>query len=1095
MHEIVCVGDVHEGLSFDFRIDPETGISERALDLHGNFAKAARWAIEHRASLFCILGDLFDRAHVAPVFREMVRRDVIEPLGDAGIEVWILAGNHDQPRRAVRSTSLDDYRGYSHVKVFRDPKMEVRDIDGRRIGFILIPYMHPEQVVEQVRETLAKDVPRELAYEAARRTWQEWIRNRAQDLKDADLRILFGHFEFQGVRYASTAPTEVVPNDFTFTPDMIPDAIDLVVFGHIHMHQTVGGKIVYAGAPERIDWGERLDPKGFLVIRPEGGWSFVELPARPMDKVETVVGLGDDVTDDAKVEAAAVSNLEPAPGPEGFVLEEIEMRGFMRYLEKTVPPLRFPEKYTVITGRTGAGKSSILDAITFALYGKTTRTDIQSVKLADVCRPNGYVRVAFRQGDERWEITRGFTTKKESYLEVTRDGEAVQGTIPDKERTIRDVVGLDYDGFRNSTFVRQEEMKELGAASGAQRLAVFQKLFRLEIFEQALERAKERFTIVKGDIQAKEAEIAAREEALGRLPALRQQLGSLDQERRERGARVAQLQAALEAGSREMKDLEAKHERWVRSSAALEDRSTRLKALEAREAELRDQGQIAAKLEPERAALEKEIEDLDRLREELDRLKETKATHQQRETAARAAGREFDLAKHEHEKRRDETKDRIDELHRKIASLRTDVDRETAFSSLRDEGRLEERVTRIARELEWLADRADLVRELSEEQARAEKALFRVHEKVASIDQDSFVLTEYKRQLEQLKDDLRREADDSHRLLQPLDDAKIEALRQLDAVPFTEMDEKRLEFVGQSVLEKAGKRKRLDELTILLRQVGDMSARLSDLAMQRQSLETERIALETELAGLRSSEEAFGTAKARIETLQGELDAERKAWHLLEGQATTLKEQIAGLEADAMKLKESERQREALRGELEIYDVLVNRVFHKRGVVMYAVDQLLPELEIEASKNLSELTDGRFGRIRLETYEEGRGHGIRILVQGVDGQWHDVAEFSGGEKTQINAALRFAIARELASMPQIGRTFGRMKTLFIDEGDLGSLDTEISRELFVQKLLRMGEVFEKVILITHLAEIAERFPGRIRVTMTPNQESKAEVLS
>src|SRR5213593_3480011 len=245
MHEIVCVGDVHEGLSFDFRIDPETGISERALDLHGNFAKAARWAIEHGASLFCILGDLFDRAHVAPVFREMVRRDVIEPLGRAGIEVWILAGNHDQPRRAVRSTSLDDYRGYRHVKVFRDPKMEMREIDGRKIGFILIPYMHPEQVVEQVRETLA----------------------------------------------------EVVPNDFTFTPDMIPDAVDLVVFGHIHMHQTVGGKIVYAGAPERIDWGERLDPKGFLAIRPEGGWSFVELPARPMDKVEAVIGMSDDVTE------------------------------------------------------------------------------------------------------------------------------------------------------------------------------------------------------------------------------------------------------------------------------------------------------------------------------------------------------------------------------------------------------------------------------------------------------------------------------------------------------------------------------------------------------------------------------------------------------------------------------------------------------------------------------------------------------------------------------------------------------------------------------------------------------------------------------
>src|SRR5205823_6208287 len=161
-------------------------------------------------------------------------------------------------------------------------------------------------------------------------------------------------------------------------------------------------------------------------------------------------------------------------------------------------------------------------------------------------------------------------------------------------------------------------------------------------------------------------------------------------------------------GSKEMKILETKHERWVRSSAALEDRTTRLKSLEARVTEVREQGQIAAKLEPERALLQKDTEDLDRSREDLDRLKETKA-------------------------------------------------------------------------------------------ARAEKALARVHEKVASIDQDSFVLTEYKRQLEQLKDDLRQETDDSHRLIRPLDGAKIEALRQLDAVPFAEQDEKRLEFLGQSV--------------------------------------------------------------------------------------------------------------------------------------------------------------------------------------------------------------------------------------------------------------------------------------------------------
>ncbi len=297
MHEIVCVGDVHEGLSFDFRIDPDTGISDRALDLHGNFAKAAQWAIEHQASLFCILGDLFDRTHVAPVFRELVRRDVIEPLGKAGIEVWILAGNHDQPRRAARSTSLDDFRGYPHVRIFREPKAETRTVDGRAIGFILLPYLHPDEIVEQVREKLGKEIPREEAYEAARRVWKGWIQNRADELKEADLRILFGHFEFQGVRYASTTPPEVVPHDFTFTRDMLPDSVDLAVFGHIHMHQTLFDKVIYTGAPERVDWGERKDPKGFVALRADGTWSFVELAARPMEKVDVTVAMGDDVTE------------------------------------------------------------------------------------------------------------------------------------------------------------------------------------------------------------------------------------------------------------------------------------------------------------------------------------------------------------------------------------------------------------------------------------------------------------------------------------------------------------------------------------------------------------------------------------------------------------------------------------------------------------------------------------------------------------------------------------------------------------------------------------------------------------------------------
>jgi exonuclease SbcC len=795
------------------------------------------------------------------------------------------------------------------------------------------------------------------------------------------------------------------------------------------------------------------------------------------------------------VDIEATSSFEPTASGEGFVLEEVEMRGFMRYVEKTDPPIRFPEKFTVITGRTGAGKSSILDAITFALYGSTTRTDIQTVKTSDVCRPGGYVRVSFRQGESHWEVRRGFTTKKDSYLEISRDGETVSGTIREKEQTIQDVVGLDYTGFRNSTFVRQEEMKELGAARGADRLAVFQKLFRLEVFERALQKAKEAQAAIQSDLRAKDADIAARGESLLRLPPAREQLETARRNLAAGSLEVAALGGKAHDAEADLRKREADHESWVRVCSALDDRTRQIETLSRRADEARERGRQAAELESQLKTLEEEVADLDAIREEVDRLKDRQQGHERARLAADSAVRIFDQAKKDHERRRDQIKDKMDALLRKVAGLHTDLDRDGAFNLLRDEGRLEERVARIGRELEWLAERADLVEQLHEERARTEKALAHIHEKVASIDQDSFVLTELQAQIQELRGDLKREADESHETLQPLDDAKIAALRQLDANPFTERDRQHLDILAKSVQEKTARRRTADELAARIKSAGDTARVLTELAEQVRVTESERTALEKEAEGFQAREAAYGKARADLETIRNALEEQRRLYHTLEGQAKQLHAQIADLEADAEKLKEAERQREELRLRGEIADILVTRVFHNRGVVMYAIDQLLPELEIEASKNLAELTDGRFNRIKLETYEEGRGHGIRIQVQGVDSLRHDVGEFSGGEKTQINAALRFAIARELASLPQLGRTFGRMKTLFIDEGDLGSLDTEVSRELFVQKLFRMGEFFDKVILITHLAEVADRFPSRLRVTMTPNQESRVEVLA
>jgi exonuclease SbcD len=92
---------------------------------------------------------------------------------------------------------------------------------------------------------------------------------------------------------------------------MLPDDVDLAVFGHIHAHQVVYDRFVYTGAPERIDWGERDDPKGFLALDAANAtWEFVELPARTMTKVEVTVAIDEDPT--AKILAALPPNPKDA---------------------------------------------------------------------------------------------------------------------------------------------------------------------------------------------------------------------------------------------------------------------------------------------------------------------------------------------------------------------------------------------------------------------------------------------------------------------------------------------------------------------------------------------------------------------------------------------------------------------------------------------------------------------------------------------------------------------------------------------------------------------------------------------------------------
>lgn len=310
MNEIVIVGDVHEGRTYDFRVNPLISVSDRTLDLHNNLVRAAKFAVENKAALFVLLGDLFDRTNVAPIFREYVRQDVIEPLGKASVKVLILAGNHDQPRVFERGTSIDDFSGYPHVTIFRKPTCLVETISGRKICFVIMPFLYPDNILNQLGKP-AQDVPEDQRITVSQEVLKEFLRKSSGT--EADSRVLLAHYYFEGAELSNPLYPEAEMGELEFTQSMIPQNIDLAFFGHVHLHQTRearGVPVVLVGAVERIDWGEKQGRKGFVTLDlATMKWEFRELPTREMLELRVKIEEGEkDPT--AKILSKIPSNLE-----------------------------------------------------------------------------------------------------------------------------------------------------------------------------------------------------------------------------------------------------------------------------------------------------------------------------------------------------------------------------------------------------------------------------------------------------------------------------------------------------------------------------------------------------------------------------------------------------------------------------------------------------------------------------------------------------------------------------------------------------------------------------------------------------------------
>jgi len=173
--------------------------------------------------------------------------------------------------------------------------------------------------------------------------------------------------------------------------------------------------------------------------------------------------------------------------------------------------------------------------------------------------------------------------------------------------------------------------------------------------------------------------------------------------------------------------------------------------------------------------------------------------------------------------------------------------------------------------------------------------------------------------------------------------------------------------------------------------------------------------------------------------------------------------------------------------DLVIFKELV-KAFGKNGLQALIIENAVPEIEIEANKILSKLTEGAMA-LSLEMVKPTQTGGAKETLEiyiGDSSGTRSYETFSGGEAFRIDFALRVAISKFIAN-----RSGAQLRTLVVDEG-FGTQDKD-GLDQFVQVLNIIKDDFDKILAITHVEELKERFPVRIEVTKEAGQGSSFEV--
>src|SRR5256714_4958947 len=203
----------------------------------------------------------------------------------------------------------------------------------------------------------------------------------------------------------------------------------------------------------------------------------------------------------------------------------------------------------VLTGDNGHGKSALLDAITWALWGRARSRSVDDLIHSGAADME--VEFEFELDERQYRVIRKRQRRGKSgysdlqFAVLAEDGyrPLTERSVLETERLIERTLRMSYETFTNSSFIQQGRADSFTTNSPAERKRILAEILELGYYDELEARAKERFKLCEARLSDERRIAQSWDDEIARRPVYQEELERLRVELEQLEQRVQDLDA------------------------------------------------------------------------------------------------------------------------------------------------------------------------------------------------------------------------------------------------------------------------------------------------------------------------------------------------------------------------------------------------------------------------------------------------------------------------------------------------------------------------------------------------------------------------